>query len=202
MVRTSDRVGLKSFPTEKTGLQLKSMESSPSCWRKCSTCKADIGFDRSYFACNVSTCNGKRTGLVFCSLSCFERHLPGAKHRDAYAINEKSPPHEESQRQAPTPKESPNRSPTKRIIKSAPEATPISSQVLSRDSGGNKVREMEILVVASKVKDYIRRHSEMNTSAEVLQTLSDRIRALCDEAMDSAQADGRITVMGRDFKRK
>ena len=64
-----------------------------------------------------------------------------------------------------------------------------------------KVRETEVLVVASKVKDYIRRNSEMNTSGEVLQALSDQIRSLCDKAMDSARADGRKTVMERDFKK-
>jgi histone H3/H4 len=60
--------------------------------------------------------------------------------------------------------------------------------------------EFEVLVVASKVKDYIRRRSEMNTAAEVLQTLSHHIRRLCDEAIDSARNDGRKTVMERDFK--
>lgn len=57
----------------------------------------------------------------------------------------------------------------------------------------------EVIVVASKVKSYIKSRGEMKTSANVLQTLSDRIRSLCDEAMDSARSDGRKTVLDRDI---
>lgn len=57
----------------------------------------------------------------------------------------------------------------------------------------------EVIVVASKVKAYIKSRGEMKTSANVLQTLSDRIRGLCDEAMDSARSDGRKTVLDRDI---
>ena len=57
----------------------------------------------------------------------------------------------------------------------------------------------EVIVVASKVKAYIKGQGEMKTSANVLQTLSDRIRSLCDEAMDSARSDGRKTVLDRDI---
>ncbi len=57
----------------------------------------------------------------------------------------------------------------------------------------------EVLVVASKVKGYIRTKSSMNTSASVLDALSDRIRSLCDQAIARAQSDGRKTVMDRDF---
>ena len=57
----------------------------------------------------------------------------------------------------------------------------------------------EILVVASKVKEYIRRTSEMNTSTEVLETLSDHVRYLSDAAVEVAKKDERKTVMGRDF---
>lgn len=57
----------------------------------------------------------------------------------------------------------------------------------------------EVLVVASKVKAYIRNRSQMNTSGAVLEHLSGKIRALCDAAIQKAQADGRKTVMDRDF---
>lgn len=60
-------------------------------WKKCSSCKKMIGFGAGYYVCSVSTCNGKRTGYVFCSVPCFERHLPGARHKDAAAIEETSP---------------------------------------------------------------------------------------------------------------
>ena len=59
--------------------------------------------------------------------------------------------------------------------------------------------ENEVIVVASKVKSYIKNQGEMKTSANVPQTLSDRIRTLCDEAMENARSDGRKTVLDRDI---
>ena len=57
----------------------------------------------------------------------------------------------------------------------------------------------EVLVVASKLKNYIRAKSGMNTSASVLGVLSEKVRLLCDQAIESARADGRKTVKDRDF---
>lgn len=57
----------------------------------------------------------------------------------------------------------------------------------------------EVLVVASKVKGYIRARSGMNTSGTVLDALSAKVKQLCDEAIDRAKADGRKTVMDRDL---
>lgn len=57
----------------------------------------------------------------------------------------------------------------------------------------------EILVVASKLKAYIREKSGMNTSAAVVEVLSNKLRGLCDEAIERAKQDGRKTVMDRDF---
>jgi histone H3/H4 len=57
----------------------------------------------------------------------------------------------------------------------------------------------EVLVVASKVKSYIKDKGDMKTSGSVLQTLSDRLRTMCDEAIESARSDGRKTVLDRDI---
>jgi histone H3/H4 len=57
----------------------------------------------------------------------------------------------------------------------------------------------EVLVVASKIKSYIKDKGDMKTSANVLEVLSDRLRALCDKAIESARSDGRKTVLDRDF---
>lgn len=57
----------------------------------------------------------------------------------------------------------------------------------------------EVLVVASKIKSYIKNKGDMKTSANVLEVLSDRIRTLCDQAVESARSDGRKTVLDRDF---
>lgn len=58
----------------------------------------------------------------------------------------------------------------------------------------------EVLVVASKTKDYIRAASGgMNTSAAVMNVLSDKVRELCNQAIQRAKDDKRKTVMEKDF---
>jgi len=59
--------------------------------------------------------------------------------------------------------------------------------------------EKGILVVVSKLKQYIRSVSGMNTAGNVAPALSDTIRKLCDQAIEKAKTDGRKTVMDRDF---
>ena len=63
----------------------------------------------------------------------------------------------------------------------------------------NSQGEKEILVIVSKLKNYIRSVSGMNTAGNVAPALSDTIRNLCDQAIDKAKSDGRKTVMDRDF---
>lgn len=57
----------------------------------------------------------------------------------------------------------------------------------------------EVLVVASKVKNYIRTLSGLNTSGAVMDILSDQVRKLCERAIENAKRDNRKTVMDRDF---
>jgi histone H3/H4 len=59
--------------------------------------------------------------------------------------------------------------------------------------------DTEILIVQSKVKDYIRGKSEMNTSGGVAVRLSEVVKQLCDRAIENAKTDGRKTVMDRDI---
>ncbi len=59
--------------------------------------------------------------------------------------------------------------------------------------------DKEILIVVSKLKTYIKSASDMNTSGNVAPRISDILRGLCDEAIERAKADGRKTVMDRDF---
>lgn len=59
--------------------------------------------------------------------------------------------------------------------------------------------EMDTLVVVSKLKNYIRAASGMNTAGNVAPALSDIIRRLCDGAVEKAKEDGRKTIMDRDF---
>ncbi|MCF6150482.1 MAG: hypothetical protein E3K37_17780 [Candidatus Kuenenia sp.] len=59
--------------------------------------------------------------------------------------------------------------------------------------------EQEVLVVVSKLKNYIRSTAGMNTAGNVASTISDIVRNLCDQAIEKAKSDGRKTVMDRDF---
>ena len=61
--------------------------------------------------------------------------------------------------------------------------------------------EREVLVVVSKMKKYIRDRSGMNCSDAVADALSEHLRALCDQAIRTASADGRKTVLDRDVAR-
>jgi len=59
--------------------------------------------------------------------------------------------------------------------------------------------EKENLLVASKVKNYIKSSSDLKCSAKVIEILSDKVREMCDEAIQSALKDKRKTVQDRDF---
>jgi histone H3/H4 len=63
----------------------------------------------------------------------------------------------------------------------------------------NEESGAEVLVVASKLRNYIKAKSGMNTSAAVMEALSNKVRQLCDQAIENAKNDGRKTVMDRDF---
>lgn len=151
-----------------------------STWRKCSVCKTEIPLGGRYYQCSVSTCNLKSTGLVFCSVPCFERHLPGARHKDAAAIESKAPLHA-------APAEG-----TRRIIATSP--------AKSSPSLSSAANSHEVLVVVSKLKKYVQDRSGMNTAQSVINVLSDKLRDLCDKAILEAEKDGRKTIMDRDFK--
>ncbi len=63
----------------------------------------------------------------------------------------------------------------------------------------DQAQEKEVLVVVSKLKNYIRQRAGMNTAGNVASVVSDLVRALCDEAIENARNDKRKTVKDRDF---
>ncbi len=156
------------------------MDAISNFWKKCSSCKKPISLNAKYYECSVSTCTGERTGYVFCTIPCFEVHLPGAKHRSAGAVEKKSP----MSAQPDAPK--------RIIIQSA--VNPATAPT------GKSSMENEILVVVSKMKQYIKDVSDMNTAEDVNQTISHMIRMQLDRAIENARREGRKTVMARDFK--
>jgi histone H3/H4 len=56
-----------------------------------------------------------------------------------------------------------------------------------------------VLVIASKVKNYIKSASGLNSSGAIIEILSDKIRELCDAAIEKAKNDGRKTVKDKDL---
>jgi hypothetical protein len=162
-------------------------------WRRCASCKKEIGFAQPYYACNVSTCNRDRTGFVFCSIGCWDAHVPVMRHRDAWAEEKRSPSRKEwEQLLAPAPASPPPGPSRAEARESAVRAAPtpiVPSGAVARD----------ILVVVSKLKAYVRARSGMNTSDGVVEVLSDRLRELCDAAIRRAAEAGRKTVLDRDF---
>ena len=62
-----------------------------------------------------------------------------------------------------------------------------------------KVGPNEVLIVASRLKDYVRAVSGYNTSDRALEPLSDIVRKAVDEAIRIAAVDERRTVLDRDI---
>jgi histone H3/H4 len=56
----------------------------------------------------------------------------------------------------------------------------------------------DILIVASKVKDYIK-SKNCQTAAEVIEALSKKVTKLLDEACSRTKENGRVTVKGYDL---
>lgn len=160
------------------------MTSEPSFWRRCSSCKSEIGFDTPYWVCSVSTCNRKRTGLVFCSVRCWDTHLPTARHRDAWAVEERSPGQTAAAQEAAAGE----RRRARRRVAST------SSARAEAPSGG------EVLVVVSRLKKHVKETRGMSTSDGVMDILSDHLRYLADQAAQRAERHGRRTILDRDMK--
>jgi hypothetical protein len=176
---------------------------SPERWRRCSTCKRDIGFGAVYWTCSVSTCNRARSALQFCSVSCWDSHVPILRHRDAWAVEERSPGREPPPRAGPRAPPAAARPAAPAPARSAAPTTPLKpagKEMEKREKPGSA--EREILIVASKLKSYIRERSGFNTSDRCLEVLSDCVRALCDRAIESARRDERKTVLERDFTQR
>jgi hypothetical protein len=166
-------------------------------WKHCNICKKPIAYRADYLVCSVSTCNRKRTGLIFCSLPCFDAHLPTARHRDAWAEQEKAPT--QSEWQATLASEAAAAAPRvaeQRVAQ--PAAAPGAAGPEAAKSGG-VTDDHEVLVVVSKLKKYVRDWSGMNTSDNAMAVLSDHLRELCREATRQAGLDSRRTVLDRDF---
>ncbi|MEX0798660.1 MAG: hypothetical protein WD025_04420 [Bacteriovoracaceae bacterium] len=149
-----------------------------SVWKNCSICKKPIYYGSVYQKCSVSSCRKN----AYCSVACWDSHAPVMNHKSAWAEEEKAP-YEFHGGKRPA---------RRRIVPSAGKSATAggSSQGLPKD----------ILIVVSKLKNYIKARGDMNTSGVVSEVLSDIVRRHCDDAVDRARADGRKTLMAKDFK--
>ena len=188
---------------------LARMSADAADWKRCSTCKKPIGFRAPYFACSVSTCNRKGTDFAFCSVGCWDAHVPMLRHRDAWADEKTSPTAEEwerEQRAAPAPEVRrrivvPPTQQTRADVATTRPAHDAGSDARAAEHIAPSAVPRDVLVVVSKLKHYVRVTAGMNTSDDVVDLLSDRLRIMCDDAAERARSDGRKTVMARDFRR-
>jgi histone H3/H4 len=58
-----------------------------------------------------------------------------------------------------------------------------------------------VLIIASRLKDFVRDEAQFNTSADVMEALSTIVRDATRDAIARARVEGRRTVMARDFRR-
>jgi len=169
-------------------------------WRSCTTCKNTIPFGGKYWVCSVSTCNRKNTDYAFCSVNCWDAHVPIMKHRNAWAEEKRAPTQEEwKQKKAQELQE----------IELRRKRT---AEVEERGGGGGEVEAKmtktvgkvpkETLIVVSRLKKYVNGRSGLKTSDGVMDVLSEIVRDVMDEAIHRAAAAGRSTVLDRDVKPK
>lgn len=155
------------------------MEESQNYWRKCSTCKKEIGFNTIYQICNVSTCKK----WVYCSVDCWNMHNPVMNHKSSWAEEMRSP-----RKENVVIENSTSSAPRRILVQSNPTRTE------------SRATEGEILIVASKLKQYIKDKYDMNTSGNVMEILSQEVRRITDRAVEKARSEGRKTVMDRDYE--
>jgi hypothetical protein len=173
---------------------LTSKPLEPTQFKLCSTCRKAIAFASEYYQCSISTCNRKKTALFFCSVPCWDAHVPVLRHRDAWAETARAPTlaqymkeleAEQEQQSEATEDNVPDKpEPQRRIVGSTP----------------NEPLPEDVLVVVSKLKAYIKARGGMNTSDGVTDVLSRHLRSLCNQAIAHAATDNRKTVMARDFE--
>lgn len=151
------------------------MDEVTTYWRKCGSCKKEIGYNTIYQMCNVSSCRK----FVYCSVDCWNLHNPVMNHKSSWAEENRSPRKEEA------------------TMENAPRRILVQGKPTSTQENDDS---QEILIVASKLKQYIKDRYDMNTAASVMEALSRSVRRLTDRAVEKARSEGRKTVMDRDYE--
>ena len=140
------------------------MSSANAIWRSCSTCKKPIEFQQTYYACSVSTCNRTRHGFCFCSVSCWDAHVPMMRHRESWAEQHTAPTREAWEREQQT--------------EQAPHKASRATAVHAEAAGSSQ----DVLIVVSKLKQYIKQQAAMHTADTVHGVLSGPAMKRIDQA--------------------
>ncbi len=143
-------------------------------WRRCGNCKKEILLGGIYQKCSISSCRKH----AFCSVGCWDLHSSIMNHKSAWAEEERAPKVAEG-----------SDAPRRRIVAASSSGKQVKSNIPT-----------DILIVVSKMKDYVKAKHGMNTSGDVSEVLSQIVRVHIDEAIHKAREEGRKTLMGRDFK--
>ncbi|MDH4467890.1 MAG: hypothetical protein QE271_07520 [Bacteriovoracaceae bacterium] len=164
------------------------MESNAhSYWRKCGSCKKEIAYQTTYQVCGIASCQK----FAYCSVDCWSLHNSILNHKSAWSEDRISPKKEESNFLA----ESAPPTGVRRVVitppKSGQQTNPASAVTYSSD---------DILIVASKLKQFVKDKHDLNTSANVMKILSDHVRTFTDRAAMKAKSEGRKTLLDRDFE--
>lgn len=186
-------------------------------YRHCSTCRTPIEYDAQYYKCSVSTCNRRATALYFCSVPCWDAHVPGARHRDAWAEVETAPSRAEALEEAAqgetqssltsSPEQLSPERPLRRVVSGRATAdrvpadrVPADRVPADQEDDATGDLPSDVLVVMSKLKAYIKARSGLRTSDGVSDPLSEHLRKICAAAIRSAAKNERTTVLGRDIE--
>ncbi len=153
-------------------------------WRRCSNCKGEIALGARYWICSVTTCQRVRAPIQFCKPDCWAVHNEIENHRDGWAVEKQAPATAE-----PAPATAPARA-------SSPPAPRASSPRAAPAPDG-----AEILVVASRFKEFLAETHAMRCSDDVFATLSEHLRRLAREGAEAARRAGRKTMLDRDVPR-
>jgi len=167
-------------------------------WKRCSSCKKEIHFASTYYVCSVSTCTKKRTGFAFCSVECWETHLPLMRHREAWAVEETAPTAREWAEQQASEGGAPvggEDKPDKPATAAPQRRRVVGTKAYDTPAGA----PVEVLVIASRLKHYIREVHGLNTSDAVMDVLSEHLRQLANRAAEAAKEAERKTVLDRDL---
>lgn len=170
-------------------------------WRRCSNCKSEIGLGAKYWICSVSTCQRVRAPMQYCKPDCWAVHNEIENHRDGWAVEKIAPKTADATPSSSSPPSvsrasSPPSAPRASSPPSASRASSPPSPTASSTSDG-----AEILVVASRFKEFLTETHGMRCSDEVFPILSEHLRRLAREGIEAARRAGRKTLLDRDVPR-